>query len=85
MNNNKKVYLIDVRSNQEYREFHLQNSINLPVYDLDKKIDKYTKDKNDIIILYCQTDFRSKKAKKILEKMKYNNVFFLKGGLDNIQ
>lgn len=82
--NNTKVNLIDVRSNQEYKEGHIQKAINLPIYELDKRIQSIVNCKDEIIILYCQSDFRSKKGKKILNKMGYNNVFYLKGGIDEI-
>ena len=84
MKNNTKVNLIDVRSNQEYKEGHLKKAVNLPVYDLEKKIQSIVNNKDEIIILYCQSDYRSQKGKKILNKMGYYNVFYLKGGMDGI-
>ena len=84
MKKNKDVYLIDVRSNQEYKEGYLLNAINIPIYDLEKNILRFVKSKDDIIILYCQSDVRSKKGKKILEKMGYTNIYFLKGGINEI-
>ena len=85
MNNNKNAILMDVRSNQEFREGHLPNAINLPVYDLPQKMQYSVTNKDDIIIIYCQSEIRSKKANKILKKMGYNNLFILKNGLDGIK
>lgn len=82
--NNPKAYIIDVRSNQEYIEGHLQNSINIPIYDLEKKVQYNIKNKDEIVILYCKSDKRSKRGKKILENMGYYNVFYLKDGIDGI-
>ena len=31
---NKEIYLIDVRSGQEYEEGHLDGAINIPVYNI---------------------------------------------------
>lgn len=76
--------LIDVRSNQEYQEGHLNGAINIPVYDIEKMIIKIVKNKNDTIILYCSSGQRSKSAKEILEKLGYNNVFTLKNGIEII-
>ena len=76
--------LIDVRNNQEYRENHLENSINIPVYELKSKIGKKVPNKNTGIIVYCQTGQRSKKAMQILYNMNYHNIYNLKGGLDNL-
>ena len=81
---NNNIYIIDVRSSQEFKEGYLQNAINIPLYDLKKNITQIVKNSNEIIILYCQSDIRSRKAKKILEKMGYNNIFYLRGGIDAI-
>lgn len=85
MKNNLKVNLIDVRSMQEYNEGHIQKAVNLPIYNLEKSIQQRFKNKNDIIILYCQFEKRSKKGKNILEKLGYKNVYYLKGGIEEIQ
>lgn len=81
---NQNVYLIDVRSSQEFKEGYLLDAINIPIYDLERNISKIVRNKNEIIILYCQSDIRSKKGKKILEKMGYTNIYFLKHGMDGI-
>ncbi len=80
----KKAFLIDVRSSQEYEEGHINGAINLPVYNIEKQITKVVPNKNDVVILYCLTGNRSKKAKKILEKLGYTEVYNLKGGIDKI-
>ena len=80
----EEAILIDVRSNQEYQEGHLNGAINIPVYDIEKMITKIVKNENDTIILYCSSGQRSKSAKEILEKLGYNNVFTLKNGIEII-
>ena len=82
LKNDKQAVLVDVRSNQEYKEYHLEGSINLPFYDLKSDCEKELKDKNATIILYCQTGIRSKKALKILENKGYQNLYEIKGGLE---
>lgn len=81
---NKEIYLIDVRSGQEYEEGHLDGAINIPVYNIENEIQKNVKNKNDTIILYCSSGSRSKKAKNILEKLGYTEVYNLKEGIDKI-
>ena len=79
-----RCILLDVRSLQEYRENHLEGSINIPVYELRTKITRRIPDKNTTIIVYCQSGQRSKKAMQILYKMNYHNIYNLRGGLDNL-
>ena len=76
--------LIDVRSNQEYREGHLQGAINIPDFEIANRIQKEIPKKNQLIVLYCQYGGRSKKAMLILKNMGYTNVYNLYGGLDII-
>lgn len=80
----KKGFLIDVRSNQEYEEGHLNGAINISVYNIEKKIRNVVKNKSDIIILYCSSGTRSKEAKSILENMGYTEVYNLKDGIDKL-
>ena len=81
---NREIYLIDVRSGQEYEEGHLDSAINIPIYNIEKEISKNVKTKDDTIILYCSSGSRSKKAKSILEKLGYSEVYNLKEGIDKI-
>jgi len=82
--NLKEYMIIDVRSKMEFREYHLENSINIPLQEISSNISKYVKDKQKKILLYCEYGVRSKKAAKQLENMGYINVYNLKGGLENI-
>ena len=79
----KGAIIVDVRSPQEYKEGHIKNSISIPEYELKERAKKELNDKNQNIILYCSTGNRSRRAKKILEKMGYNKVFNLENGWQN--
>lgn len=74
--------LVDVRARKEYIEGHLNGAINIPLFDIKKKCNNLKK--KDKIIVYCQSGIRSRKAIKILENLGFENVYNLKGGLDNI-
>jgi phage shock protein E len=75
--------IIDVRNNREYEESHIEKSINIPEYEINKNFEKIISDKNKEIILYCSSGYRSLDAYKKLKKMGYTNVYNLFGGLDN--
>ena len=80
----KQAILLDVRSEQEYKEDHLDGSINIPLYDLERNNKKLGCSKQNIVIVYCQSGSRSKKAVKLLEREGFENVYEIKGGLDEI-
>ena len=74
--------LIDVRSNQEYREGHLQGAINIPDFEIEKRVQREIPKKNQLTILYCQYGGRSRNTMLIMEKMGYTNIYNLYGGLN---
>ena len=80
----KQAILLDVRSEQEYKENHLDGSINIPLYDLERNSKIIECNKQNTIIVYCKSGGRSKKAVKLLEREGYENVYEIKGGLDEI-
>lgn len=83
--NKEKAILIDVRSKQEYNEGHINGAICIPSYEIHSEIEQKIIDKNQIIILYCKSGIRSKKAQRILINMGYKNVYNLFNGIDAIK
>ena len=85
MRQDKSCILLDVRSKQEFKENHLNNAINIPLFDLEKQMaQNVLPDKNRNIIIYCVSGYRSKKVKEFLDELGYKNVYSLKNGLDGI-
>ena len=78
------IVIVDIRSPQEFKERRIKYAINIPLYELDKKVEYILQDKNKMIILYCGCGIRSKKAYKILEQKGYTNLYSLQGGIDEI-
>lgn len=74
--------VIDVRSNQEYREGHIQGAINIPDFEIRNRIQKEVPKKNQLIVVYCQYGGRSKNSMMMMKQMGYTNVYNLYGGLD---
>lgn len=75
--------IVDVRSEQEYKEGHIEGAINIPDYEINSNIADALSNKEKEIILYCQSGSRSKKAYKKLKKFGYQKVYSLYGGLEN--
>lgn len=71
--------LLDVRTSAEYETGHLKNVINISYDQID---DLFKEDKNKIIIVYCRSGVRAKKAATTLLKMGYKNIYDL-GGIDS--
>ena len=58
--------IVDVRTREEYRENHVDKSVNIPLQILDKYVEHLPLDKE--IIVYCRTGSRSKMAAEYLTK-----------------
>ena len=84
MQEDSNSVLIDVRSRQEYSEGHLPASSNIPLYEIETQSVKLPKNKQNTIIVYCASGYRSRQAKEKLENMGYTNVYSLKNGLDGM-
>lgn len=77
----EEAVFVDVRSPQEYKEGHIDGAICIPEYEIKKKADNILNDKNKIIIVYCSTGHRSKRAQKDLINLGYKNVYNLYEGI----
>jgi len=81
---NRNIVIIDVRTKDEFQEFHLDGAVNVPLQDIERNIMRYVKSKSDVVVVYCQYGGRSRKAFKKLEKMGFVNVHNLDGGIEEI-
>ena len=83
----KKQYnnaiIIDVRSEQEFKEGHINGAINIPIHKINKRITSILKDKDQEVVVYCQIGVRSKKVRERLTKIGYKNVYSLYKGIEN--
>jgi len=75
--------IIDVRTKEEWDSGHIEGANHIPLKNLSNKIDEFTKDYNEEILLYCRSGNRSGKAKKLLDEIGYTNTKNL-GGIKNV-
>ncbi len=77
-----KVQLVDVRTPKEYKAGHIQNAVNIHLYDKDfeQRIDKL--DKNKPVYVYCKVGGRSAEAVEIMQAKGFKKIVELDGGID---
>ena len=78
---NKKVVLLDVRTDEEYITGHIPNSILIPIDELEERLDELP-DKNETILVYCKSGRRSIIACELLESYGYTNIYNMGGVVD---
>lgn len=75
----KKATFIDVRTDAEYAEGHIPESICLPLDQLSRRYREISR--KETVIIVCQGGSRSKRAVEFLQRYGYRNVYCLTGGL----
>lgn len=78
------ILLIDVRTANQYAEYSLPNSVNIP---LDQILlpdwQDYLNQENKDVILYSNSDLSADQAWILCTRLGYKNLYVLKGGLNN--
>lgn len=77
----KDVQLVDVRTPKEYQAGHIDDAININIFDKNTFLTQIKElDKEAPIYLYCHIGGRSGKASKILEKLGFKSIYDFSGG-----
>jgi len=69
--------VIDVRSPGEFNSGHLPAAINLPLDEIETLLPRRVNDKNQVLLLHCQSGMRSGAARQKLNGLGYTRVFNL--------
>jgi len=78
---NQDAWVLDVRSESEYKTGFIGEAVNIPSTEIKSKIASIMKHKDEAVLIYCQSGARSSSAAKILAKEGFTNVNNLKGGV----
>jgi phage shock protein E len=73
-----KPLIIDVRMEAEWKSGHIEGAVLIPYEQIGEKIGTISKDKSQLIYLYCRTGRRSNIAEETLGTLGYKNVINLK-------
>lgn len=78
----QEVIILDVRTQEEFKEKHIEDALLIPDYELEKLAESKLPDKNKKILVYCRSGNRSKSSARLLIDMGYTNVYDF-GGIIN--
>ncbi len=76
------VIILDVRTETEFAEGHIENAVLLPDYDIEVNASEILTDKSAVILVYCRSGVRSEAAAKKLAQMGYATVYDIGGIID---
>ena len=74
MDSESGYIIIDARTQSEYDEGHIPGAILIPEYEIADRAENELPDKDQLILVYCRSDRRSKIAAEELAKLGYTNV-----------
>jgi len=79
MEDNPDMVILDVRTASEYSEGHIENAVNIPVNELETRLDELSKE--DDILVYCRTGNRSSTAIQIMEDAGFTQLYHMHEGI----
>jgi rhodanese-related sulfurtransferase len=79
--NREKAIVIDVCQPDEFARGHVVGAKNVPLGDLEAKLPQVAKNKSNPVVMVCQVGARSARAAATAQKLGYENVQSLAGGL----
>ena len=79
INEKPSMVILDVRTDGEYRDGHIEGAVNIPVGELAERLGELEKD--DETLVYCRTGNRSGTAVGILKENGYEKIFHMNKGI----
>lgn len=74
--------IIDARTEDEFREGHIEGAILIPEYEITDRAEAEIPEKDTLILVYCRSGRRSKIAADALAALGYTNVKEFGGIID---
>lgn len=82
MKEEEDYIILDVRTEEEFKEAHIPDAINIPNEVIDEENVSMLPDKEQMILVYCRSGNRSKQASKKLADLGYTNIIEIGGIID---
>ena len=73
------LVLLDVRTESEYEEGHIEGAVNIPVQELSVRFDELSPE--DELLVYCRTGNRSAQAVDILLDLGFTKIYHMDAGI----
>ncbi len=80
--NKMNALLVDVREEDEFNSFHLDQAVNIPLSRIEERTHELEVSRE--IVLYCKTGQRSLSGAEILRHKGFNKVFSLSSGIEEM-
>lgn len=82
MDSEENYVILDVRTEEEFSEAHIDGAVLIPDYEIGENAGSMLTDKDQLILVYCRSGRRSKNAAAELASLGYTNVKEFGGIMD---
>ena len=82
MDTEEGYIILDVRTQEEYDQGHIPGAILIPNTEIAARAEEILADKDQLILVYCRSGNRSKKAAEVLVELGYTNIKEFGGIID---
>ncbi len=82
MDEEENYVILDVRTKEEFDEGHISGAILIPDFEIESRAENELTDHDQLILVYCRSGNRSKRASKKLSDLGYSNIIDF-GGINN--
>ncbi|MFX0124846.1 MAG: rhodanese-like domain-containing protein [Candidatus Hodarchaeota archaeon] len=80
--NSTDLFILDVRTETEYKGGHIEGAYLLPHSDIIDRQDELPENKSQPILIYCRSGTRSATASNTLESLNFTQIYNMEGGFD---
>ncbi|MEP7157628.1 MAG: rhodanese-like domain-containing protein [Betaproteobacteria bacterium] len=78
--NNSNALVLDIRDTTDFSGGRIPKSKNIPLAEIDKRLEEITRFKDKPVIVTCRTNTRAGSAAKLLKQHGFADVYQLAGG-----
>jgi rhodanese-related sulfurtransferase len=75
-------HLVDLRTPVEFGAAHLPGAVNIPIAQLEKRLDEVRPAKGQDLVIYCLDGNRTRQAEPVLYSHDIDNFYHLEGSLE---
>jgi NADPH-dependent 2,4-dienoyl-CoA reductase/sulfur reductase-like enzyme/rhodanese-related sulfurtransferase len=73
-----EIFLLDVRSPEEFERGSIEGAVNIPTYELRSRLEEVPRDKT--VVVFCGIGLRAYQSERVLKQNGYEDVYNLSGG-----
>lgn len=82
MGSEEDYVILNVHTQEEYDQGHIPGAVLIPNTEIEARAEEELPDKGQLILVYCRSGNRSKKAAEILVELGYTNIKEFGGIID---